>query len=97
MCATSTSCPADFNHDGTVNTPDLTYFLGRFGQNFLPPGSEPADLVPDGTVNTLDLTRFLAAFGKSCPYGAPANNRNQADGHGLLPCQRHPAHAAQPA
>jgi len=68
VCTGSTCCAADFNHDGTINTPDLTYFLGRFGQNFFPPGSEPADLVPDGTVNTLDLTRFLAAFGRVCPY-----------------------------
>lgn len=68
VCTGSTCCAADFNHDGTVNTPDLTYFLGRFGQNFPPPGSEPADLVPDGTVNTLDLTKFLAAFGRVCPY-----------------------------
>lgn len=68
VCTPNGCCPADFNNDGFVNTPDLTYFLGRFGRSFPPPGSEPADLVPDGVVNTLDLTRFLGAFGKQCPY-----------------------------
>lgn len=67
-CTTGICCPADFNNDGSVNTPDLTYFLGRFGRSFPPPGSERADLVPDGSVNTADLTRFLGAFGRSCPY-----------------------------
>ncbi|MFM9959370.1 MAG: GC-type dockerin domain-anchored protein [Phycisphaerales bacterium] len=68
VCTPNGCCPADFNNDGSVNTPDLTYFLGRFGGTFNPPGSERADLNADGVVNTADLTRFLGAFGKACPY-----------------------------
>ncbi|MFM9959369.1 MAG: GC-type dockerin domain-anchored protein [Phycisphaerales bacterium] len=67
-CSAALCCPADFNNDGSVNTPDLTYFLGRFGGTFNPPGSERADLNADGSVNTADLTRFLGAFGRACPY-----------------------------
>ncbi len=68
VCSPALCCPADFNNDGFVNTPDLTYFLGRFGGTFNPPGSERADLNADGLVNTADLTKFLGAFGRSCPY-----------------------------
>lgn len=57
-------CPADLNGDGATNTPDLTLFLGLFGQHISPPGSG-ADFNADGTVNTPDLTAFLGAFG--CP------------------------------
>jgi hypothetical protein len=68
VCTPAICCPADFNNDGAVNTPDLTYFLGRFGRSFPPPGSERADLIPDGVIDTRDLTRFLGSFGRQCPY-----------------------------
>ncbi|MFM9958762.1 MAG: GC-type dockerin domain-anchored protein [Phycisphaerales bacterium] len=59
---------ADFNGDGVVNTPDLTFFLGRFGQ-VATPGSlaERADFNADGVVTTPDLTFFLGRFGSVCP------------------------------
>lgn len=61
-------CPADFNADNAVNTPDLVFFLGRFGQP-VTPGSpaERADFNADGQVNTADLVFFLGRFGQPCP------------------------------
>lgn len=59
-------CEGDFNGDRQVSTPDLTFFLGRFGQ-FFPIGTQPADMNNDGAVNTADLTRFLGRFGQPCP------------------------------
>lgn len=52
----------DLNGDGSVDTADLTRFLGQFGQTgaFL-----SADLNCDGEVNTADLTRFLGQFGQT--------------------------------
>lgn len=57
-------CTGDLNHDGSVNTVDLTMFLGAFA-TAVPPGTG-ADLNNDGVVNTLDLTIFLGAFGNAC-------------------------------
>jgi hypothetical protein len=58
---------ADFNEDSSVNTPDLTFFLGKFGQPS-PAGSDAArcDFNLDGTVNTPDLVYFLGRFGVVC-------------------------------
>jgi hypothetical protein len=58
---------ADLNGDNAVNTSDLTFFLGRFGQA-APIGSPPAraDFNSDGQVNTADLTFFLGRFGETC-------------------------------
>lgn len=67
-CSPALCCRGDFNGDGVISTPDLAYFLGRFGGSFPPPGSEPADLNADGAVTTPDLTIFLGAFGRTCPY-----------------------------
>lgn len=55
----------DFNGDCAVNTPDLVFFLGRFGQT---PNATvlTGDLNGDGIVDTFDLTRFLGRFGSSC-------------------------------
>lgn len=64
-CTTSAPCYADINHDGAVNTQDLTMFLGRFGMNA--EAFSPGDLNGDGTVNTADLTSFLGGFGVPCP------------------------------
>lgn len=59
---------ADFNHDGAVNTPDLTFLLARFGQPATPGSlAAPADFNTDGTINTPDLTYFLARFATTCP------------------------------
>jgi hypothetical protein len=51
---------ADINHDGAVNTIDLTTFLGQFGS--LGTGLS-GDFNADGAVNTIDLTAFLGSFG----------------------------------
>ncbi|MFM9956696.1 MAG: FG-GAP-like repeat-containing protein [Phycisphaerales bacterium] len=62
------ACRADFNADGIVNTADLIFFLGRFGQTATP-GSPAAraDFNNDGVVNTPDLTFFLGRFSQTCP------------------------------
>jgi hypothetical protein len=59
---------ADFNSDGVVNTSDLVFFLGRFGQPATPGTlAERADFNADGVVNTVDLVFFLGRFGSVCP------------------------------
>jgi hypothetical protein len=59
------ACVGDLNGDNSVNTADLTSFLGQFG-SIVTPGTG-ADLNNDGAVNTSDLTLFLGAFGLPCP------------------------------
>ncbi len=59
------ACPGDFFADNTVNTVDLTFLLGRFGQ-LVDPGQN-GDMNGDGRVNTIDLTQFLGRFGSACP------------------------------
>ncbi|MBN8644523.1 MAG: hypothetical protein J0L61_04690, partial [Planctomycetes bacterium] len=62
------ACRADFNTDGIVSTPDLAFFLGRFGEPATPGSQvERADFNADGTVNTPDLAFFLGRFGETCP------------------------------
>ena len=56
-----TKRPADLNADGSVNTADLTLFLGQFGASV--PAGTGADLNGDGVVNTADLAAFLGVFG----------------------------------
>ncbi len=58
-------CLGDLNGDNSVNTADLTQFLGGFGSTVTP--GTGADLNNDGAVNTADLTLFLGAFGAACP------------------------------
>ncbi|MFM9959110.1 MAG: hypothetical protein ACKVZJ_13685 [Phycisphaerales bacterium] len=65
-CEALLPCPGDFNNDRQRNTPDLTFFLGRFGSTGTPPGF-PGDMNSDGAVNTADLTQFLGVFGVACP------------------------------
>ncbi|MFM9957651.1 MAG: CARDB domain-containing protein [Phycisphaerales bacterium] len=62
------ACRADFNTNGVVDTADLVFFLGRFGQTATP-GSPAAraDFNGDGVVNTPDLVFFLGRFGSVCP------------------------------
>ena len=56
-------CPADVNHDHSVDGTDLTIILGMWGSNGSPLG---ADINGDGTVNGLDLTFVLSGWG-ICP------------------------------
>ncbi|MFM9957654.1 MAG: GC-type dockerin domain-anchored protein [Phycisphaerales bacterium] len=62
------ACRADFNTNGVVDTPDLVFFLGRFGQT-APLGSPAAlaDFNSNGAVDTPDLVFFLGRFGQPCP------------------------------
>jgi probable HAF family extracellular repeat protein len=56
-----TSCPADFNADGSVNSQDFFDFLGVFF------ASDPsADFNHDNVVNSQDFFDFLAAFFAGC-------------------------------
>lgn len=57
-------CRGDMDGGGSVNTGDLTAFLGLFGQGV--PSGSAADFNHDGVVNTVDLVGFLAAFGSAC-------------------------------
>lgn len=60
---TPVPCAGDLNGDGSVNTADLTTFLGQFGQTG---AGLCADLNNDGSVNTSDLVTFLGRFGGGC-------------------------------
>lgn len=54
-------CPADFNHDGAVNTIDVIAFLGAWSA-----GDPGADVNHDGLVNTQDVIAFLGAWAAGC-------------------------------
>ena len=56
----STSCPADLDSNGQVNTADLLELFAQWGT------AGPADLNGDGTVNTEDLLILFANWGP-CP------------------------------
>ncbi|MBN8645365.1 MAG: hypothetical protein J0L61_09030, partial [Planctomycetes bacterium] len=62
--ATPPACPGDLNNDNAVTTPDLTIFLGQFGQSVIP--GTGADFTNDGLVSTPDLAFFLGRFGQPC-------------------------------
>lgn len=69
LIALATPCGgADFNGDGSVNTPDLTFFLARFGR-YTPIGTPDAvcDFSRNEFIDTPDLVYFLARFGSACP------------------------------
>jgi len=53
------SCPADFDGDGDVDTADLLYLLGAWG-------TPAGDVDGDGDTDTADLLALLAAWGM-CP------------------------------
>lgn len=57
-------CDGDVNYDGYVNTADLTYFLGRFGQTGAP--YENGDINGDGQTNSADLPLLTGNIGASC-------------------------------
>lgn len=58
------ACLGDLNFDGSVNSADLTVFLGQFGS--VVQAGTGSDLNADAIVNTLDLTLFLSRFGSPC-------------------------------
>lgn len=60
-------CLGDFNDDGLVSSPDLVFFLGRFGQAATP-GSPAAraDFNANQIVDTPDLVAFIGRFGATC-------------------------------
>jgi hypothetical protein len=61
------ACPGDLNGDNAVNTADLTFFLGRFGQTATPGSpAAAADFNNSGAVDTVDLVFFLGRFGSAC-------------------------------
>ncbi|MCP4835451.1 MAG: hypothetical protein GY895_11900 [Phycisphaera sp.] len=51
-------CPADFNHDGTVDGLDIGAFLGRWDTN-----DPQYDLDGNGVVGSADLGLLLGAWG----------------------------------
>ena len=54
-----TSCPADFDNDGTVGASDLAQLLGSWGPC---PGCA-ADFDADGDVDAADLAQLLGSWG----------------------------------
>lgn len=61
-------CPGDLNNDSVVDTTDLVFFIGRFGQPATPGSSAAAaDFNNDGVVSTPDLVFFIGRFGQPCP------------------------------
>ena len=56
-----TSCVADFNGDGAVNTQDVLAFLNAWAS-----GDTSADINGDGTVNTQDVLAYLNLWTAGC-------------------------------
>lgn len=56
-----TSCSADFNDDGHVNTQDSLAFLDAYGR-----GSSRANFNRDNTINILDFIDFLNSYNDGC-------------------------------
>ncbi len=55
------ACPADYNHDGAVNSQDFFDLVSAFFA-----GAPNADFNHDGVVNSQDFFDFLAAFFAGC-------------------------------
>jgi choice-of-anchor B domain-containing protein len=55
------SCTADFNGDGDVNTLDMLAFLNAWND-----GDSSADINGDGTINTLDVLEYLNLWSAGC-------------------------------
>ena len=64
------SCPADLNADGVVNSLDTMIVMIAFGNCPGSPASCPADLNADGVVNAADVTIVVDAYGP-CLVAAP--------------------------
>jgi len=56
------TCPADSNHDGSVNVNDLLLIINAWGD----PSCSPADLNGDNAVNVNDLLHVINSWGP-CP------------------------------
>lgn len=54
-------CVGDINGDGAVNTADLAFLLGQFGQGV--PPSDGGDINGDGLIDTADLFLLLGNLG----------------------------------
>ena len=61
----TTFCPADFNHDGSVDFFDYDAFVICFEGGACPPGTT-ADFDGDGTVDFFDYDAFVVAFETPC-------------------------------
>lgn len=57
-------CPADLDHSGAVDLPDLAILLSHFGG---PGGPAQGDMDHDGDVDLTDLSLLLAQYGSACP------------------------------
>jgi len=64
------SCPADLNADGVVNSSDMIILLNAFGNCPPSPASCSADLNADSVVNALDVIILSNAYG-NCPVAVP--------------------------
>jgi hypothetical protein len=54
-------CPADFNHDGSVNIQDFLAYLAAYAAN-----DPRADTDHSGAINVQDFLAYLAVFGAGC-------------------------------
>ncbi|MDG2055122.1 MAG: FG-GAP-like repeat-containing protein [Phycisphaerales bacterium] len=63
-CDDPTSCPGDFDGDGSVGLSDFSSFLVLFGSTC---SGCPEDMDEDGSVALGDFSAFLVVFGTSCP------------------------------
>ena len=60
-------CAADFDHDGDVNSTDMTLFMTGYGGAICSNGCD-GDFDSDGDVDGSDFTLFVKSYGKSgCP------------------------------
>ncbi len=58
----ASSCPADFDSNGSLDFFDVSYFVNAYGA--MNPG---ADFTGDGHFDFFDVSAFLNAFGAGCP------------------------------
>jgi len=58
-------CPADFNHDGTVNSTDVSDFINAWFQD-LAAGTLITDWDHNGVVNSTDVSDYITAFFETC-------------------------------
>lgn len=71
-------CPADLNHDGSVDLADLALLLSCFGQQPAQGACSAADLNCDGAIGLSDLTILLSQFGSPCAGFAPMSAHDAA-------------------
>lgn len=73
----TSTCSADLNGDGLVNTADLTLLLNGFGASGC---ARLGDINDDTFINTADLTQLLVQFGSSCAIPDPPPPGDDGDG-----------------